>query len=70
MIGKANSTLFTRNVDNDLFICQIFIDDIIFGSTNQSFYGEFSKIITDRFEMSLMGGGGVEVLSCISNQAT
>jgi hypothetical protein len=36
-IGKANSTLFIRKVDNDLFVCQIYVDDIIFGSTNKSF---------------------------------
>jgi hypothetical protein len=36
-IGKVDSTLFTRKVDKDLFIYQIYIDDIIFGSTNQSF---------------------------------
>jgi hypothetical protein len=53
-ISKVNSTLFTRKVDNDLFICQIYVDDIIFGSTNQSFYDEFNKIMTDRFEMSIM----------------
>jgi hypothetical protein len=40
---------------NDLFVCQIYVDDIIFGSTNKSFYDEFSKIMTDRFEMSMMG---------------
>jgi hypothetical protein len=39
----------------DLFVCQIYVDDIIFGSTNKSFCGEFSKIMTDRFEMSMMG---------------
>jgi hypothetical protein len=38
----------------DLFICQIYIDDIIFGSTNKSFCEEFSKIMTDMFEMSMM----------------
>jgi hypothetical protein len=54
-IGKAGSTLFTRKVDKDLFIYQIYIDDIIFGSTNQSFCDEFSKIMIDRFEMSMMG---------------
>jgi hypothetical protein len=54
-IGKADSTLLTRKVDKDLFICQIYVDDIIFGSTNQSFCGEFSKIMTDRFEMLMMG---------------
>jgi hypothetical protein len=54
-IGKADSTLFTRKVDKDLLICQIYVGGIIFGSTNQSFCDEFSKIMTDRFEMSMMG---------------
>jgi hypothetical protein len=54
-IGKVDSTLFTRKVGKGLFICQIYVDNIIFGSTNQSFYDEFSKIMTDRFEMSMMG---------------
>jgi hypothetical protein len=53
--GNADSTLFTRKIDNELFMCQIYVDDIIFGSTNQSFCDEFSKIMTDRFEMSMMG---------------
>jgi hypothetical protein len=53
-IGKTDSTLFTRKMGKDLFICQIYVDDIIFGSTNKSFYDEFSKILTDRFEMSMM----------------
>jgi hypothetical protein len=54
-IGKADSTLFTRKMGKDLFVCQIYVDDIIFGSTNKSFYDEFSKIMTDRFEMSMIG---------------
>jgi hypothetical protein len=33
---------------------QIYIDDIIFGSTNKSFCDEFNKIMTDRFKMSMM----------------
>jgi hypothetical protein len=39
----------------DLFACQIYADDIIFGSTIKSFCDEFSKIMVDRFEMSMMG---------------
>jgi hypothetical protein len=39
----------------DLFVCQIYIDDIIFGSTNKSFCDEFSNIMTDMFEISMMG---------------
>jgi hypothetical protein len=54
-IGKEDSTLFTRRMGKDLFICQMSVDDIIFGCTNKSFYDEFSKIMTDRFEISMMG---------------
>ena len=36
-IGKADSTLFTHKVDNDIFVWQIYVDDIIFGSTDQNF---------------------------------
>jgi hypothetical protein len=39
----------------DLFVCQIYVVDIIFGSNNKSFCDEFSKIRMDRFEMSMMG---------------
>jgi hypothetical protein len=49
-IGKADPTLFTKQ-GNDLFVCQIYVDDIIFGSTNQSWVDEFSRIMTKRFEM-------------------
>ena len=35
-VGKADPTLFTKTIDKDLFICQIYVDDIIFRSTNKS----------------------------------
>jgi hypothetical protein len=54
-IGKAGSTLFTRRMGKDLFMCQIYVDDIIFGCTNKTFCDEFSKIMTDKFEISMMG---------------
>ena len=54
-IEKADSTLFTRKFNDDLFVCQIYVDDIIFGSTNKAFCVEFSRIMTKRFEMSMMG---------------
>jgi hypothetical protein len=38
----------------DLFVCQIYVDDIIFSSTNKSFYDEFSK-----FEMSMMENSNI-----------
>jgi hypothetical protein len=36
-------------------VCQIYVDDIIFGSTNETCCEEFSKVMTKRFEMSMMG---------------
>jgi hypothetical protein len=41
----ADPTLFTKTIDKDLFICQIYIDDIIFVSTNKSSCEEFSRIM-------------------------
>lgn len=33
-IRKIDTTLYTKVLDDELFICQIYVDDIIFGSTN------------------------------------
>jgi hypothetical protein len=38
---KVDTTLFTKNIGNDIFICQIYVDDIVFGSTNEDFCKEF-----------------------------
>jgi hypothetical protein len=54
-VGKDDPTLFTKNFIKDLFICQIYIDDIIFGSTNKSTCEEFSRIMIQKFEISMMG---------------
>ena len=53
-IGKADPTLFTHKVGKDIFVWQIYVDDIIFGTTNHSFCEEFSRIMTKRFEMFMM----------------
>jgi hypothetical protein len=53
-VEKADPTLFTKTIDKDLFICQIYVD-IIFGSTNKSSCKEFSRIMIQKFEMSMMG---------------
>jgi hypothetical protein len=53
-VGKASPTLFTKTIDKYLFICQIYVDDIIFGFTNRSSCEEFSRIMIQKFEMSMM----------------
>jgi hypothetical protein len=54
-MGKVDTTLFTKKLGSDLFVLQIYVDDIIFGSTNQDFCGEFVKMMASGFEMSMIG---------------
>jgi hypothetical protein len=54
-VGKVDPTLFTKTIAKDLFVRQIYDDDIIFGSTNKSTCDEFSRIMIQKFEMSMMG---------------
>jgi Reverse transcriptase (RNA-dependent DNA polymerase) len=53
--GKNDITLFTKKRDNDLLLVQIYVDDIIFGSTNAALVEEFSILMSSEFEMSMMG---------------
>jgi hypothetical protein len=66
-VGKADPTLFTKTIAKDLFICQIYVDDIIFGSTYKSSCEEFCRIMIQKFEIN---DGGVKVFPWISNQET
>ncbi|GJW49375.1 retrovirus-related pol polyprotein from transposon TNT 1-94 [Tanacetum coccineum] len=54
-IGMVDNTLFTKKKSSNLIIVQIYVDDIIFGSTCQDMCDEFAKIMHDEFEMSMMG---------------
>ena len=55
MMGKDDTTLFIKKIGKDLFVLQIYVDDIIFGSTNQDFCEEFGKMMANEFEMSMIG---------------
>jgi hypothetical protein len=52
--GMVDTTLFTKDIDGDLFICQIYVDDIIFGSTNDALSHEFATMMSREFEMSMI----------------
>ncbi|KAK1661354.1 hypothetical protein QYE76_049513 [Lolium multiflorum] len=55
-MGTVDSTLFTKRVKGGgLFICQIYVDDIIFGGTNPNHNKAFELLMTRKFEMSMMG---------------
>nr|GEV78421.1 uncharacterized mitochondrial protein AtMg00810-like [Tanacetum cinerariifolium] len=53
--GAVDPTLFTRKVGNDLLLVQIYVDDIIFASTNTAMCNEFANSMTTKFKMSMMG---------------
>jgi hypothetical protein len=53
-IGRVDTTLFTKEVNGELFICQIYVDDIIFGSTNDALSHEFATMMSREFEMSMI----------------
>nr|GEX67860.1 retrovirus-related Pol polyprotein from transposon TNT 1-94 [Tanacetum cinerariifolium] len=48
-------TLFTIRYGEDILLVQIYVDGIVFGSTNPKFSKHFEKLMHSRFEMSLMG---------------
>ncbi|GKA93280.1 retrovirus-related pol polyprotein from transposon TNT 1-94 [Tanacetum coccineum] len=53
--GAVDLTLFTRQSGNDLLLVQIYVDDIIFASTNTAICNEFANQMTTKFKMSMMG---------------
>nr|GEV69531.1 hypothetical protein [Tanacetum cinerariifolium] len=53
--GAVDRILFTRKVENDLLLVQIYADDIIFASTNTALCNEFANLMTTKFKMSTMG---------------
>ncbi|GJU40613.1 retrovirus-related pol polyprotein from transposon TNT 1-94 [Tanacetum coccineum] len=53
--GAVDPTLFTWKVGNDLLLVQIYVDDIIFASTNTTMCNEFANLMTTKFKMSMMG---------------
>ncbi|GJW49617.1 retrovirus-related pol polyprotein from transposon TNT 1-94 [Tanacetum coccineum] len=52
--GSINTTLFITKKGEDILLVQIYIDDIIFGSTNPKLSKRFEKLMHNKFEMSMM----------------
>ncbi|GKB08924.1 retrovirus-related pol polyprotein from transposon TNT 1-94 [Tanacetum coccineum] len=53
--GKIDNTLFVYKTQTDVIPVQIYVDDIIFGSTSIKLCKQFAKLMTQRYEMSMMG---------------
>ena len=43
--GKANQTLFIKREDDKLIVGQVYVNDIIFGSTKDELAQSFSKLM-------------------------
>ncbi|GKA65604.1 putative ribonuclease H-like domain-containing protein [Tanacetum coccineum] len=53
--GTIDKTLFIKKDKKDIMLVQVYVDDIIFGSTKKSWCDEFEALMKSRFQMSSMG---------------
>nr|GEX50953.1 uncharacterized mitochondrial protein AtMg00810-like [Tanacetum cinerariifolium] len=53
--GKIDQTLFIKKQKGDNLLVQVYVDDIIFGSTNKELCKAFEKLMKDEFQMSSIG---------------
>nr|GEY24204.1 retrovirus-related Pol polyprotein from transposon TNT 1-94 [Tanacetum cinerariifolium] len=53
--GTIDPTLFIRRFNNDILVVQVYVDDIIFGSTHPRYIQLFYDLMKSRFKMSMMG---------------
>ncbi|GJV39053.1 putative ribonuclease H-like domain-containing protein [Tanacetum coccineum] len=53
--GTIHKTLFLKKDKHDIILVQVYVDDIIFGSTKKSWCDEFEALMKSRFQMSSMG---------------
>nr|GEV76645.1 uncharacterized mitochondrial protein AtMg00810-like [Tanacetum cinerariifolium] len=52
--GTIDKTLFIKKDRCDILLVQVYVDDIIFGSTKKSLCDEFEQMMHKRFQMSSM----------------
>ena len=53
--GSADSTLFIQKDEKHFVVTQVYVDDIVFGSTNDDLAKSFAKEMKKMFEMSMVG---------------
>ncbi|KAM7466521.1 hypothetical protein LguiB_014083 [Lonicera macranthoides] len=53
--GSSDKTLFIKFDDDIIIVAQVYVDDIVFGSTSELHAQNFAKIMQTEFEMSMMG---------------
>nr|GEV71467.1 putative ribonuclease H-like domain-containing protein [Tanacetum cinerariifolium] len=53
--GTIDKTLFIKKDKDDIMLVQVYVDDVIFGSTKKSLCDEFEALMHKRFQMSTIG---------------
>ncbi|GKC60073.1 retrotransposon protein, putative, unclassified, partial [Tanacetum coccineum] len=53
--GKIDKNLFIKRHKGDILLVQVYVDDIIFGSTMKELCNAFEKLMHEKFQMSSMG---------------
>nr|GEV58967.1 hypothetical protein [Tanacetum cinerariifolium] len=53
--GKIDQTLFIKKKNGNILVVQVYVDDIIFGSTNKDLCKAFEKLMKYKFQISSMG---------------
>ncbi|CAM8944664.1 unnamed protein product [Rhodiola kirilowii] len=53
--GEVDKTLFLLKERTDTLVVQVYVDDIIFGSTNSMLVKKFTDLMSSEFEMSMVG---------------
>ncbi|GJY25342.1 retrovirus-related pol polyprotein from transposon TNT 1-94 [Tanacetum coccineum] len=53
--GRIDNTFFIYKSKGEVILVQVYVDDIIFGSTSYKHCKQFEKPMTKKFEMSMMG---------------
>jgi len=54
-VAKLIRLFFIKMSKSTIILVQIYVDDIIFGATNDSLCEEFVEAMQGEFEMSMMG---------------
>ncbi|GKE20016.1 putative ribonuclease H-like domain-containing protein, partial [Tanacetum coccineum] len=53
--GTIDKTLFIKKEKRDIILVQVYVDDILFGSTKKTWCDDFEALMKGRFQMSSMG---------------
>ncbi|GJS81178.1 putative ribonuclease H-like domain-containing protein [Tanacetum coccineum] len=67
--GQIDKTLFIKRIKSDILLVQLYVDDIIFGSTKKELCIDFEKLMHKKFQMSSMISTPIETSKSLLKDA-